>query len=117
MKLDASSSPQDSCLFVGSYKCADVQDTIDLDDSSDGSSGEGTGGLTASGGNTVPDAASSGGLLAAASVAAPAAAPAGNLTAVTLATDPNLVRPLHFTGSSSQCMQSLHKLHVKTLHV
>ena len=98
-----------------------MQDTVDLGDSSDSSSsGEGTGSLTASGGNTAPaapDAASTGGLLAAASVAAPAAAPAGNLTAVTLATDPNLVRPLHFTGSSSQCMQSLHKLHVKTLHV
>ena len=73
---------------------------MDLGDSSDSSnSGEGTGSLTASGGNTAPaapDAASTGGLLAAASVAAPAAAPSGNLTAVTLATDPSLVRPLCF---------------------
>ena len=86
------------------HESAGAQDTVDLEDSSDGSSSEGTGGLTASGGNTqpAPDATSSGGLLAAASVAAPAAGPSSNITAVTLATDPDLVRPrLPFTVCAS----------------
>ena len=97
--VDVSGHNLHSSLAVGAARLhcsAGVQDTVDLGDSSDSSSSEGTGGLTASGGNTAPTTpdAASGGLLAAASVAAPAAGPSSNITAVTLASDPTLVRAL-----------------------
>lgn len=81
--------------YSSSFGCL-WQDTIDVSDtgSSDSSiSGEGTGGLTASGGNAVSTSdQSSGGFVAAASIAAPAAGPASNLSASTVIVDPALVR-------------------------